>query len=374
MAVKKNYLDTDVVNAYEKGATAKEVAAIFNLSETSVFRVLDVNNVVRRTYTKAFTVDEESEIKKLYISGTSLTNIGKLFNVSKPTIKKVLLKNAVQIKSSKEYKKNWTELQLSAIAKDFKDGIPTHTICLNHKISPSNLRYQIKKQGLSARNHSEAARQYRLNENYFSEIDSRDKAYILGLIYADGCNTRHSIVITLHKNDIKLLEQIRDLVFLDPIPIKVKKDNCATLYIHNKQIKEDLEYKWGVIPNKSLQTVFPNNLNSKYYADFIRGYFDGDGSITTWVNAKNYFLCNFEVLGTLEFLEKIQEILIENLNLSKTKIYNTASKVKVLKYGGRINVTKIRDFLYCNLDKNSLFLDRKHAKLFKIEYSIYGKN
>ena len=57
---------------------------------------------------------------------------------------------------------------------------------------------------------------YTYNENYFKIIDSEEKAYWLGFLYADGCITRFyrneklksmSLELTLQSNDIEHLKK-----------------------------------------------------------------------------------------------------------------------------------------------------------------------
>jgi hypothetical protein len=57
-------------------------------------------------------------------------------------------------------------------------------------------------------------RRYELNENYFDVIDSHDKAYILGFLFADGCNNpkKYTISISLQEEDKDILEKMRILI------------------------------------------------------------------------------------------------------------------------------------------------------------------
>lgn len=375
MAIKKLNIEKErhVCSSYLEGLSAKEISLKYDLSETTIFRILDKHEIKRRSSKKVFSKDEVLDIVKMYETN-SLSTIGNKYNVSKTAIKTLLLDNNVRIKNSKEYKNNWEVKQIEQILTDYVKELPTHEICVKYNISPNNLRYYVKNKKLIQRNASQSARKYQLNENYFEEINDPNKAYILGLIYADGCNYNNSIIITLHKNDSYLLSKIQNLIYVNKRPIYFTKDNMSVLRIDCKKIREDLECKWGVIPNKSLKLTFPKNLSPNYYSDFIRGYFDGDGSITMRYNDKNYFLCNFEVLGTFDFLKSMQNVLIKNVGLSQTKIYDTTSNIKVLKYGGRNNLIKIREYMYSNINSDSLYLNRKYKKFANIKDSTYGKN
>lgn len=128
-------------------------------------------------------------------------------------------------------------------------------------------------------------RQYYANFNYFSLIDTPNKAYILGLICSDGCiykrdNHEGMWQITLQKQDVQILEDIKKEIQADN-PIKLN-DNTATLTIVSQQMYNDL-LKLGIVPKKTytmdLHNVF-ENIPHYLLKDFIHGYFDGDGSIT----------------------------------------------------------------------------------------------
>lgn len=128
-------------------------------------------------------------------------------------------------------------------------------------------------------------RQYYTNFNYFHEINSANKAYILGLIASDGCiykREKHEgiIQIALQLKDKQILEEIKEEISSEN-PIKCN-NNTATLTIVSQQMYEDL-IKLGIVPRKTytmdLQKLI-DNIPPHFRKDFIHGYFDGNGSIT----------------------------------------------------------------------------------------------
>ena len=52
-------------------------------------------------------------------------------------------------------------------------------------------------------------RRYKLNENYFNKIDTHEKAYVLGFLYADGSNRGDGITFTQDIERIDILENIK---------------------------------------------------------------------------------------------------------------------------------------------------------------------
>lgn len=121
-----------------------------------------------------------------------------------------------------------------------------------------------------------------LKENYFSEINNASKAYLIGLLFADGniiipTDREAQIRIQLLNEDIHLLnffkKEINSLS-----KIIDNKDNTSTFGIRSNKIADDLK-KYNIVPNKTycIKTL-PHNIPDEYYLDFLRGYIDGDGS------------------------------------------------------------------------------------------------
>lgn len=48
---------------------------------------------------------------------------------------------------------------------------------------------------------------YDFNRNFFEVINTQEKAYVLGFLYADGCNTMKSITFNQLEQDVDILEQ-----------------------------------------------------------------------------------------------------------------------------------------------------------------------
>lgn len=163
-------------------------------------------------------------------------------------------------------------------------------------------------------------RKYRIsktaNHNYFGEIDNEKKAYLLGFLLADG-----SIEQGYGVNAIRLHNSIDDLevglLFQSEIFPENKigfRDNLgkkSTFYIKgsSKQIIEDLS-KFNIKPRKTYDFKFEFNLNilpEIYIRDFIRGFFDGDGTFT-----QN----RFEFITTSKpFAEQIKKIILDRFNV-----------------------------------------------------------
>ena len=87
----------------------------------------------------------------------------------------------------------------------------------------------------------------------------------------------------------------------------IKLLNRCRFSIRNAQLHDSL-IKQGCVPNKSLILTFPdiNVVSEDLVRHFIRGYFDGDGCLS--FNKNKYCTPNISILGTKQFLEKLETI------------------------------------------------------------------
>lgn len=126
------------------------------------------------------------------------------------------------------------------------------------------------------------------NERYFEVIDSSDKAYFLGLLASDGnISPRLTAVrIALKETDSWILEQFRKFLGnqAPELRTKISKNNGKealpqkNLVLSRKAMVDDL-IKLGITPNKSHTLKLSCDLGN-FKKDFLRGVWDGDGSIT----------------------------------------------------------------------------------------------
>ena len=179
------------------------------------------------------------------------------------------------------------------------------------------------------------------NLDYFKSIDSDKKAYFVGFIAADGAivqSTQHksvkSLTITLNKKDKYLLEELRLDIGCDHEVKDLKTKDQVRFVLSKKEHIQNLE-SLGITTNKSLtMPSLLKNIPEKYHKSFLRGYFDGDGSIfyvTVGINNKY----TVSIRGTKDFLEDYVKVFdIDSYYMStKDSIPNLSisSKANVLK-------------------------------------------
>jgi len=194
-------------------------------------------------------------------------------------------------------------------------------------------------------------RKYPINEKFFNCIDLEEKAYFLGLLYADGTNStaKTEVSLRLQENDRMILCKLNELLQpTKPIMPIIRKNQKKQyrLLINSKIISYRLN-ELGVIPNKTFNLKYPQWIDDKLCNHFIRGYFDGDGYVG--YNSANK-MGQFSFTGTEDMLLNIQNQLIKFCGLNTVKMYirypERNNNIRMLMYSGNGNLRKFYNFLY----------------------------
>jgi len=236
-------------------------------------------------------------------------------------------------------------------------------------------------------NHLErnSKRKYTLNDMFFSN-DTPESFYLAGFIAADGNiydnidskNKQHNeLSISLKAGDILHLEKIKTIIGSDhklykrliknsKRNVKYKDTVTYNLSIWAPQFINDLR-RFNIGHRKSLTYDVPNWLmDHKLVSHFLRGYFDGDGSIVLdklALHAKTR-QARLHIRGTKDFLHNFHSILYTNCNLkTQHKKISKDSGTGSLQYTGNPNICKIMNYLY---DNATIYLDRKRARYQEI--------
>ena len=212
-----------------------------------------------------------------------------------------------------------------------------------------NLSRWIRKNGGETNLHGKV----KINSKIFSSIDTEEKAYWLGFLYADGyVSDRNEVSLELSLKDKEHLISFNTFIERQR-EIKIDSFRARCLF-KDTNISNDLK-SLGVLPRKSLILTFPTyeQVPKRLLRHFIRGYIDGDGSI--YISGKNLFI---SVLGTKEFLiQLIKEIQMPERKLYKKRKDNN-SNCWFFMYSGE-NCKKLIEYLYSN---SKIYLERKYNK------------
>lgn len=212
-------------------------------------------------------------------------------------------------------------------------------------------------------------RKYRVNEDFFNKIDTEEKAYFLGFLYADGTvrrpGTGYSFSINLQEEDGYMLENFKRMISYEgplsfvPINKKIKtRKNQYNLQICSKRLYENLQYL-GCGPKKSLILRFPNEkqVPNHLINHFIRGYFDGDGCI--YFSKKGY--TSVTIISSNIFCNELKDMVFSRIGvLSTVRQASRCTKfTKIFSISDKNNITKFLDWIYKDA---TIFLKRKYDK------------
>ena len=208
------------------------------------------------------------------------------------------------------------------------------------------------------------------NINYFSNIDTQIKAYLLGFIAADGALVNEELTITIHNKDRIILDVIKyELESTNDIQVIRHNDvDHVRFTTKNTQIYQDI-IKYGILPNKSLSmTNIIENIPKEFRYSFILGYFDGDGSINVRevFYDKNYTRKQqIQIRATKEFaLGIVKELDIKTFNISEGSIPSLVIS----------SLPEIEKFYNLVYSKSPIYLSRKKDKFMIALYRQINKS
>ena len=318
-----------------------------------------------------FSKEEQDLIKNSYSNGLSQYKIADMLNVSQGIISRFVRENHLTKSSTNNadilrFKLDGYESLIANICSDYI----TKNFSMQEIADLYHLHFQsvskiLSESGIDKNRYKK--RKYVIDEYYFHNIDSPNKAYFVGFLLADGNidNDRPSICLDLQARDKHILESFCDeiglpiscLYFSDRSKERETHPNTQDVYymrFSSIQMVEDLA-NYGIVPQKSLILNYPNNIDHCYLRDLIRGYFDGDGCFTF---GKKYYDTSFT--GTLQFMIFIKDVLQKELGIKTYMVQHPNRKnTYILSFHNLKNTKIFFEWLYRDA---KLYLFRKYNK------------
>lgn len=258
-----------------------------------------------------------------------------------------------------------TDEQINTVCNRYIAGEDTTMLAKDYPVTNFAIIGLLKRRNIPRRSPSECHQKYKFNKYFFDEIDTEEKAYWLGFIYADGCNTGGTLCIRLANTDGRHLAKFKKSLDSEH-PLYFRKrgeehwDDQIEIRVKNKHFVDALN-NLGVVPRKGAILTFPdvpNVLPHKLVRHFIRGYFDGDGC--AYVSPKGYGRAFF--VGTLPFLSDVNFF----IGIHGKKI-NQGQNTYILRYAGKYQFGWLYDFFY---EDATVYLERK---MEKFELALFGQ-
>jgi len=176
-------------------------------------------------------------------------------NCSQGTILRILRKNDIPLYGNMISDKDGEE-----ICRLYQSGLSEEKIGNHLGFCKTTVRKILKANNIEIRSQHETSMRYPIIEDYFENIDTQNKAYILGFFYADGnvgLNKR-TVQIALQARDVHILESMkrefgcieRPLIFDKRSYRNSNKQDVYLLTIKNNKMHKDL-CRLGVVPQKN---------------------------------------------------------------------------------------------------------------------------
>jgi len=240
------------------------------------------------------------------------------------------------------------------VVNQYKQLKSIHKVAEYFNVSISPINRILKLNGFELTN-----RRYYVNHNYFDIIDTEEKAYWLGFLYADGYirerKSGNSLEMKLSIKDKHHLERFRESIEsnhkivdgFNTVKYKggVSSSHMSSLAIYSQQLVKSIKTQ-GFHSRKTF-TIEQPKINDSLMNHFVRGYFDGDGTFR-FVEKKH------NTTGIACASESFRGFLIEEL---------LKNDIKVNYYGGislliqnKIDNNKFYNYIYNNA---TVYLERK---------------
>lgn len=245
------------------------------------------------------------------------------------------------------YKHKITNEQVLAL---LEQGLSIQEVSRQLSVNRSSVLKRLKKLDIHVPNRQTSTK---FNDRKFDVIDTEQKAYWLGFLFADGylSASSYNMELSLSIKDRTHLQKFAD--FLE-YPNNVKTDSFRCRFsITNKHLWGTLN-KLGCTPRKSLTLKFPSPeifKNPLLIRDFIRGYFDGDGCV--YFTKTGRLSCS--ILGTKEFITEM----VKHIGIPRNLFQRNPDKNTFTVQYSHSTADSFCNYLYSDA---TIYLDRKYNK------------
>ena len=310
----------------------------------------------------------------------SIYSLSKKFSITSDEVIKILRKDGFLYAKKGAVSKLIINLKYASDEYLSNPNINIEEICKKYEVSHSSFPKYLKEYlGIKIEKRVKS----NFNDRFFDSIDTEEKAYWLGFIFADGYISSDPITegkkksytfeLSLKVDDIEHLKKLKVLLET-PRPVLNTGNRCRLL-VNSKHLWNTLN-NYGCTPRKSLTLKFPDEnifKDKSLIRHFIRGYFDGDGCIS--YSNKEHTTLNMQLLGTKDFISKTIKYLPEEFKtLTIRHNHNNENEDTYLINTSSNKAYRFFRYLYEN---STVYLDRKYSRFAHYNSNIIdarGKN
>lgn len=308
-------------------------------------------------YNKYITEEEQRIVLKMFMEGYNTVQIGKRIGKNNSSIGRFLKKNGLTPQNKKTGLLKADEEKIIELYRGGKTAREILPLFANKVKSENTIMSIVKQAGINRGN----GVQTDADVNYFETIDTEEKAYFLGLFLSDGNvhkvkrNTeQYAIQICLQSKDSYILSRFKDEIHsLNKLRFAKNRNECY-FGIHSVKMAHDL-MRYGVVPCKSLIAELNYDVPKDLFRHYIRGLFDGNGTVYKYKYKNGTERLRFGLYGTYKIVTQFQDWLVEQIGITKHKIFNKGT-VSFTVYQKEKDVRQFYDLIYKD---TTIYLKRK---------------
>lgn len=315
---------------------------------------------------------KEKFVKLFNDDGLRFSQIAEIYGCSPAIITRIAKKYGIKAKTSGDWRTNANKVSKELLYELYiTEGKGTAVIGKELEVSTNSVVYMLDKYEIPRRNKAEGVRLLKsknltFNIEFFKQ-DSSEKFYVLGLLASDGCVSGNSAFLA--SKDKELVDYLKIVInCVNGVHESTKVINGVhqkyyRLHFSSVEMVEILNH-YGITEKKSL-TFSPKNIPNEYLGDFIRGVFDGDGSLSVSRRKDNGAKTQkFGIVSASEdFAKELFTILSDIVGVSVNKISKDkrGNGIYNVSVGRRDDVLRIGEWMYGS-DFNKFGLKRKKEK------------
>lgn len=347
-----------IISLFESGYSCSEIARQINRSKSGVNHFLTVSGY---DTSSPYTISKEKKkiAEEVFVKTRNCAEVARVIECSRDGAHSLIKRMGYDTQKSIY---SWlSDEEIDLVRTMYESGNTAKEILpfVNQKIVCENSIIKIVKDGgIEAR--GTGYRNVILHEDFFDVIDTEEKAYVIGFLLADGYvieqkrDRSRTWGIALQTQDKYMLERFREMVGSDNKLCHQRNEYVFTV-VSDHMV--DMLAKYNIVPRKCKIVSFPYNaIDKKLHRHVVRGLFDGDGCICK----KSCSFCGNEIM-----MHEIQNMLIEEIEINRNKIYARENGVYSFAFSSKKDVTAFYHYLY---DDSTIFLTRKRERFEKLPF------
>ena len=361
-------IEDAIIAAYLDGASAKEAAAQFGYDKRTCLNALKRRGLKPRTsletmflssYARYIPKEHEDAMIAAYLAGASARQAAESLGYEAAHCFRVLQSRGITRRSSAETQRIPSKHE-DAIIAAYLVGASAKEAAAQFGYSRQTGENVLKRRGIPIRPFTESHRHYSLDERFFDRIDTPDKAYWLGFLTADGIIGDRFVRIHLQLGDAEHLSKFAvSLRSEQPVSFRENTSSNGTsarqamIIINSIKLAQSL-HRLGVTSRKTFIVRPCEEVPETLLADYWRGVFDGDGSISR--SGVLHMKWQLSLVGNQAMVEGFREFIARFVH-SNASVRPTSSIFRVA-YFGYDKPRAVARILYENA---TIYLDRKYA-------------